>query len=181
MRNVKIQTSNCMKKAEFEALGYTVVSGEIPEVMGTPDEVILHKARLADPFVAVEDTYIVMDGKPIVDWKTSFLDYYPEMDGKCFEWMVRIAYNDGEKIHVFDGSLKCRFDLGDIVPVSANFDDYARVQVFFDGCYVSEAKEHKDWFSINPRSRALYNMTWNESSLTVPLSILKDWEGEYQP
>ncbi len=179
LRKLTFMSSSELKRTEFSRSGLQVIEGEVPEVMGTPDEVIIHKAKAVPAMTLVEDTYVELDGEPIVDWKTSW-DQYKDIDQKDFTWKVRLAYHDGTNIFVYDGELLCFFDLSEVNPTSANFDTYARLKFFMDSAFIADAKEANNWHGICPRARAIYNLTWNETTLTVPLALVKDWEGEYQ-
>lgn len=178
LQKIKVLTSNPYKTKEFEALGLTVVAGDVKEVQGTPDEVILHKCMEVEPFTVVEDTITVIDKKPIVDWKTSFAEH--AVDGKNFEWQVRLAYRDESKIYVFEGSHPLVFALPDgRVPTTPHFDDYAKS--YFDlNQTLEELKLTETWRGIDPRARALYNLTWHTPTLTVPVVAMTPWTGDYQ-
>lgn len=177
-QKIQVLTSNLYKKAEYQALGLRVIDGDVREVQGTPDEVILHKVMSVDPYTVVEDTITVIDNIPIVDWKYTFADY--AQDGKDFVWQVRLAYRDEDKIYVFNGQCSCKFYLPDeSVPTTPHFDSYTKIPAFSD-LTLEELKKTDNWGGIDPRARALYELTWHSPTLTVPISMMKPWDGEYQ-
>lgn len=179
LQKIKVLTSNPYKRKEFEAQGLAVIDGDVREVQGTPNEVILYKALAVEPFTVVEDTITVIDKQPIVDWKTSFAEH--AVDGKDFTWQVRLAFRDESKVYVFEGEQRLQFFLPDgRVPTTPHFDDYCKCGWFEPELTLEELKQTDKWRGIDPRARALYNLTWHTPTLTVPTVTLKPWTGEYQ-
>lgn len=181
LKKIKMMTSNPFKTKEFKAMGLTVIPGDIREVQGTPEEVAIHKALAVEPFVVVEDTIVYINGQPIVDWKFTFAEH--AQDGLEFDWHVNLSYHDSKNVYVYNGVLNCEFVLPDgRVPTEPHFDDYARLGHFvnLDDRLLEEIKKEKMWSAIDPRARALYNLTWDNSTTKVPVHLINPWTGEYQ-
>lgn len=179
MQKLKFMTSNVHKNREYSAMGLVVIDGDIDEVQGTPDEVIIHKALGTKAFTVVEDTIVVINGEPIVDWKYTYADH--AKDKGEFTWQVRLAFHDGYRMYVYTGEIECIFELPDgRVPTAPHFDDYSSLKTLYQDELLEDLKKSDKWASVDPRSRAVYNLTWDNTDLIVPLEIIQPWDGEYQ-
>lgn len=181
LQKITMMTSNPFKTKEFTEMGLHVIPGDIREVQGTPEEVSIHKALAVDPFVVVEDTIVYIDGKPIVDWKFSFAEH--AKDGLIFDWHVNLSYHDGVHVMVYNGVINCKFVLPNgRVPTNPHFDDYSMLGLFstLDDRLLEDVKQTDNWANIDPRARALYNLTWDQSTSKTPIRLVSEWTGEYQ-
>lgn len=190
---MKIATSNPKKVAEFkEILGDSITSvkgQDLPEVKGTIDEVILHKAKDAGTDLIVEDTILARidaDGniiEEIVDirWKLDVL-----IEGESIRWITSLGYNDGETITVYRGEID-----GVITKQRGSegfaFDPYFVPTEFAyrigDAKYPVtladfDALGRKKEFSA--RFKALMNLKNGTFIFKTPISDILPWEGEYQ-
>lgn len=181
LQKIKMLTSNVFKTAEYKAMGLTVIHGDIDEVLGTPEEVSIHKALAVDEYVVVEDTIVYIDGEPIVDWKYTFADH--AVDKKPFVWHVNLSYHDNKHVFVFNGTIDCVFVLPDgRIPTSPHFDDYSALDKFANYApgLLEDVKKTTAWAGIDPRAKALYQLTWNNSVVKVPVHLVQEWTGDYQ-
>lgn len=97
LKDFVIVTSNAQKIAEYQRFAgneLRVAPGEdLPEVLGTPDEIILHKALLAGEGRMVEDAIMWIDGEAHVDvkWKIPALLRGEYPIGAKLVWEVRLG------------------------------------------------------------------------------------------
>lgn len=181
LQKITMMTSNPFKTKEFKEMGLTVIPGDIREVQGTPKEVSIHKALAVDPFIVVEDTIVYINNQPIVDWKFSFAEH--AKDGIAFDWHVNLSYHDGKHVMLYNGVINCEFVLPDNrVPTTPHFDDYAKLGMFrnIDDRLLEEVKKTDNWPNIDPRARALYNLTWDQSESKTLIGSVAEWTGDYQ-
>jgi inosine/xanthosine triphosphate pyrophosphatase family protein len=97
LKDFVIVTSNALKISEYQRFAgpdLQLARGEdLPEVLGTPDEIIIHKALLAGEGRMVEDAIMWIDGEAHVDvkWKIPALlrGEYPL--GAKLVWEVRLG------------------------------------------------------------------------------------------
>ncbi len=82
---LSLVTSTKNKLAEYRSFGLdnlAIAEGvDLPEVAGSPDEVIIHKAIAAGEGRIVEDTVLFIDHRPVVDIRWQ-LDSLAELSAK---------------------------------------------------------------------------------------------------
>lgn len=96
-------SSNPKKLAEYRDFGLSISisrGDDLPEVDGSPEDVILHKSLAAGPGTLLEDTILEISGKPVIDirWKVGELD---ASEGAHATFVVSLALNDGFSIRVW--------------------------------------------------------------------------------
>lgn len=187
---LNVLTSSKQKTVEYSNLGIQAIAPKVdtPEVQGTPDEVILYKALQADEFVFVEDTVVVIDGKPIVDWKFTYKDHV--VPGKPFVWEVRLAYRKNG--YIYSCTEKMNLVFTDDEPTSPDFDAYSKMEYTTPDGYPTYKKSTDDELLVNwketsddytsegPRGQAVRRHRYELFDLVVPESIVKPWTGDMQ-
>ncbi len=185
MDRVKLITSNKFKAREYQIVLQAfnefldVTDIDLEEVDGTPEEVILHKAKQIPVGHIVEDAIITIDGLPVVDikWKIKELTSVQEN----VEFIVHIGYNDGEKIHVYRGAVA-----GKMLPYNdANYQSFG-----FDTCFVPVGSIRtlyeldkmglKNSESSSARYRAIKNFVNNRPIMSVDIVDIPEWTGNIQ-
>lgn len=187
---MKITTSNKNKIKEIKAFmpEIEIVSGEdIKEVQGTIEEVIVYKAISAGKDFIVEDTILKINGEEVVDirWKVDELK-----EGDIVEWITSLGYNDGEKIHVYEGKIEGYITTG------KNLEGFA-----FDPYFIPKElynlKEDDDNFLLNnktlteltelglkhlysARINALTQLKEKNIKNTFNINEIPVWTGSYQ-
>lgn len=184
-----ILTSSEQKIQEYKKMDLTAVKPvtELPEVVGTPDEVILYKTIGAAEFIFIEDTIVVIDGKPIVDWKFTYKDHV--VPGKPFVWEVRLAYRKNG--YIYSCTERANLVFTNETPTSPDFDAYSKPQystlnghpTYKPNTSDMLLVEHKNLGSYAdecPRRRALRRHKCELVDLVVPESVIGPWTGELQ-
>lgn len=181
-----VATSSEKKQDEFrEIIGAEDVSFldiDIDEVDGTPDEVIVYKVREVPENTLVEDSIVVIDGKPIVDWKFSYHKHV--VPGKAFTWEVRVAVREGGVIRVVKES--CDLVFTNEKPQTSDFDPYSQLpnepwltvqdMKRNDGAY--ESKWSKS--GHDPRYKAIQKLKSERFDYSIPENIIQPWNGLLQ-
>lgn len=173
-----LQTSNKDKIREFKRIfgnELEIQNGyDIKEVMGSMDEVILYKSLDAGKNIIVEDTILTIDGKEVVDIRWNQEDKLK--NAKKAQWIVSLAYNDGNTISVYRGIVN-----GIIVEPSINgfgFDPY----FLPDGSDITlsqlDKEGKKDLFSA--RVKALLNLKNDKAEFRKEIKDIPIWNGQYQ-
>lgn len=178
---LKLATSNENKIREFQKIVGNIIEvvkdRDLPEVKGTIDEVIIHKALDAGKDFVVEDTVLIVNGKEIVDirWKLNELK-----EGDEARWITSIGYNDGENIKIFRGTIdglitKRKGDEGFafdpfFVPIENNPNQFTLKELDVLG-----AKNN-----YSARNSALNDFTDNMFYDSINIENISEWKGEYQ-
>jgi len=147
---------------------------DLPEVNGTMDEVIVHKSIDAGKGMLVEDTILIIDGIEVVTIRWNQEDKMK--NAKTAQWVVSLAYNDGEKIFVYRGIIN-----GTIVsPVGTGFG--------FDPYFLPENSEltlaqldqrgKKEAYSA--RKLAVIKLQDKKPVIVSAIADIPTWIGDYQ-
>lgn len=174
-------TSNQNKINEFKTiLGDEVIiqkGMDKREVNGSKDEVILYKSIDAGKGFIVEDTILEVDNEEIVDIKYK-IKTFSKRNNKA-NWIVSIAYNDGESIHIYRGITAGKLIAVENIPNdSFGFDSYFVPNKTNKSLYeLSKIDKKQDYCA---RRTALNNLLNNLSMKSVLINEIPKWEGEYQ-
>jgi len=170
-------TSNKQKIKEITRIlpDVKIVSGsDLPEVLGTYLEVILHKSKDAGDGFVVEDTILEINGVEVVDIRYNQKDKLKNT--QKVTWRVSLGYNDGESIKIWTGITN-----GIIVEPNTEgygFDPY----ILPDGYDITVAEldreNRKD--EVSPRKKALLNLKHRQPDFEFKISDIPKWKGEYQ-
>lgn len=176
-------TSSKKKQDEFKLIesNSTFIDMDVREVMGNPDEVIMHKVLAVPEGAIVEDSIVVIDGKPIVDWKYTFKDHY--VPGKEFTWELRLAVVENGVIHTVTCSRDLVFVDGPVD--SPDFDPYANLRsnpLFRTIKDYKDCDDNKSWMDDShcPRQEALQLLRGEQFTYSIPVHVVQPWTGEYQ-
>lgn len=182
-----LRTSNPNKLAEFKRFDLPVrveLGTDLPEVDGSPVQVIMHKALAAGPWVVVEDTSLEVAGYDVgvnVRWlmddlKAKLAAEHPLNMGPEAKMRVMAAYHDGERMHVAEAQLRGCL-IGTPRGGGHSFDPH-----FIPGNMLSTLGELEDAGLkdlISPRKAALKKLL--EGNCThVAVSSIPEWTGAYQ-
>lgn len=181
-----LRTSNPNKLAEFQRYGLSIRAEQgpdLPEVAGTPTQVVMYKALAAGPWVLVEDTSLDVEGfdagvniRWVLDEITAKLAANPGIAGPKALWRVMLAYHDGDRMHVAQAELHGTL-IGSPRGGGHSFDPY-----FVPGKLISTLGELEDAGVkdlISPRCTAVKRLlAGNCSSFAV--SSIPEWTGAYQ-
>ncbi len=175
-------SSNPKKLAEFARYGLalTLRQGEdLPEVQGTPLEVAIHKAKLAGPGAVVEDTVLVVNGKPWVDikWTQDNLQNYV---GDPVRWLVTLAHNTGKDIHVFVGEVEGLIVCPSSVrPEAFGFDPFVAPRGW-GGQSLDDLEQQGKKDQVSARRRAVDALLLNAPEHVIRLDAVEEWKGDWQ-
>jgi len=173
-------TSNYKKLEEFRRIIPTIEArkgNDLPEVDGTPEEVVIYKAIQSGRDSVVEDTILNINGEDIVDikWKIDELKNYNGIPNAY--WSVILGYNDGENIRLYKGVTH-----GIINPCSKDdgygFDPYFIPLGSNKSFGLLEQEGLKDEFS--PRKKALLNLKNDNPYKILKIKEIPGWTGKYQ-
>ncbi len=178
-------TSNEKKLNEFNRFGLdlTIKKGlDLPEVLSDDEvEVICHKSKLAGEGTIVEDTTVMLHGKPMMDIKFR-LDELKQHDGEDIVWTTLLAKNTGRHIYIYRGVVVGRLEIPEIMPEKYfGFDPVFVPEYPKKASYtlaVLEEKGLKDAFSA--RKYAAENYKNEQRFLKIRLEDIGDWDGAYQ-
>ena len=172
-----LNTSNPNKMAEFRRLfdqyGVKLETSEIDlkEIIGTPEQVITHKASQLNKNVLVEDTSLDIDGEDVginIRW---LLDNLPKHINKKATWTVLLAYrSDDGMVHIYQGQVE-----GIIVSPKGKgfgFDPFFKPK----SSQKTLAESKPDQF--NARSIAVDNLMKKIQLKSLPPII--EWDGPWQ-
>ena len=189
---MKLYTSNQKKIREFQRFGLEdieVLSGpDLPEVKGTAEQVILYKTLAAaratnSDDLVVEDTILAEKHEngaleEIVDirWKIKELGEKPNTP---ILWRTSLGYLKDGIISIFVGEVWCHVTIPETIPEDAfAFDPYLIPEGYDKTFYELNQEGRKD--EISPRKKAIDHLVAGESTLTVRISELPEWQGEFQ-
>lgn len=177
-----IVTSNQQKIAEyarFAGQDLKVSPGpDLPEVLGTPDEIIIHKALMAGEGKMVEDAIMWIDGEVHVDvkWKIPALlaGEYPL--GVGLIWEVRLAVLHEGAVYAYLGQttgILQAFDvegmgMDPVFKVDGHDKTLARLAI----------EGTKD--SVSARRHAAVNVFQGNPYLVVAQADVQKWTGPWQ-
>lgn len=176
---LKLVTSNKNKLAEYRGFGLTnlgIHEGvDLPEVDGTPDEVVIHKAIAAGEGNIVEDTILVVDGKPVVDIRWQ-LDALNSWLGKSARWEVRLGLLMNDEVRIFHGAVE-----GRLVRPSGEgfgFDPFFEVEGVSKTLAELSAAGLKVDYSA--RRIAVDNLVSGKHLVLLRRGEIPEWTGRYQ-
>lgn len=179
---LKIVSSNKTKIAEYSRISQNrieVVPGsDLPEIVGTPDQIALYKALEAGPGLVVEDSILVVDGTPMIDikWRLKELRERAQRETCKLVWEVRLAYLKDGVIKVFLGSLEGQLRPYDVA--GNGYDPIFNVQGVGQSLARLEIRGLKDQYSA--RARAFKHLLSDVPHIEIPASELPAWAGAYQ-
>ena len=176
-------TSNENKLKEYKSFGLPIHKIEkgkdLPEVDGTPLEVVIHKAKDAGTKRIIEDTSFHVKGKDIginIRW---LLKEIPKLAGSEATWQVLIGLNDGEEIKIYEGIVK-----GILVKPSYKVDETKSFgfDPFFkpNGSDKTLEELGKDKVKYSSRKIAITNLLKDKHIHKIKLSKIPVWKGKYQ-
>lgn len=142
---------------------------DLKEIDAEPLTVVVHKASAIGQKILVEDTSLDIEGADVginVKW---LLDTLPEHAGKKALWRVLLAYRDGDKVYVYQGTVS-----GTIVKPRGS-GGFGFDPVFLpDGSQKTLAEEKPD--SVNARYYAVNAFIENKPFQVVP--AIDHWHGK---
>lgn len=177
-----IVTSNAQKIAEYARFAgpqLKVAPGpDLPEIMGTPDEIIVHKALMAGEGRMVEDAIMWIDGEVHVDvkWKIPALLAGEYPSGVGLLWEVRLAVLHKGVVYAYLGQTKGTLQAFDVDGMGMDpvfkVDGYNRTlaQLALDG--------EKD--EVSARRLAAVNVFEGKPYLTLQQCDIAEWKGPWQ-
>jgi inosine/xanthosine triphosphate pyrophosphatase family protein len=180
--DLKIVSSNKTKIAEYRRLSANVIDVQpgidLPEVLGTPDQIALYKALEAGPGLVVEDSILVVDGEPMIDikWRLGELKERAQRESCDLVWEVRLAYVKDGLVKVFLGTLEGRLRPFDVA--GSGYDPIFNVVGVGQSLAMLEQRGLKDQYSA--RARAFKTLLVDKPHLAVPVGDLPAWSGDYQ-
>ncbi len=176
---LRLVSSNPRKLLEFKSFGIPDLEIEqgrdLAEVLGTPDEVIVHKAIAAGPNRIVEDSILMVGGEPIVDARYR-IGEVDEWAGKDGIWEVRIGVNLDGKVLVFKGDVSGEFgpSRGD----GEDYDPYFHVPA--EGKTLAELNAEGRKAEFSARYRAIQALVDGEVHRDFDIDQVPEWQGAYQ-
>ncbi|CAH7341126.1 conserved hypothetical protein [Vibrio chagasii] len=180
---LKLVTSNEFKIKEFKRFGLDVEitkGADLPEVLGTPLEVVTYKALDAGVDCMVEDTILTINGKEVVDIKAR-IDELTNLSDASAVWTTSVAVNTGTKVITAYACTVGKIGIPAIPTVgSFGFDAYFYPDNANDlSLHQLELNGTKDDFSARKRCIEVF-MTGSEGYKETALSDIPKWTGEYQ-
>lgn len=144
---------------------------DLPEIEGTPVEVVANKAAAAGEGVLIEDTSLDIEGQEVgvnVRW---LLDNLDSMAGSKCVWRVLMGIMEGESVKVYRGEVQ-----GTIVPPrgEGGFGFDPVVQPDGSDKTLAEAKPDE----VSARYLALQNVIANKIDVETP--PIREWPGKWQ-
>ena len=175
-----LMTSNAEKLAEFARFGIAGLSfaegPDIEEVDGTPDEVVVHKSIASGAMTIVEDSIVLIEGRPMVDirWK---LDELAHLVGMSIDFEVRLGVNDGTAVCVFLGRTSGRI----VMPRGRDgfgFDPFFEVDDL--GLTLAELASDGMKDASSPRFAAVRQLLCWQPEFTTSIAEVPVWRGPMQ-
>jgi inosine/xanthosine triphosphate pyrophosphatase family protein len=172
-------TSNLNKLEEYRSFGLpdlAIAEGaDLPEVDGSPDDVVIYKALAAGEGRIVEDTILAIDGRPVVDirWQLAALE---EQIGLPVRWDVRLGLLMDEFVHVYKASL-------DGVLVSPGGDGFGFDPFFCvkgEGLTLAELAAEGRKSDFSARKRAIERLVSGTPDILLNARDIPEWSGAFQ-
>lgn len=183
INELRLVTSNEKKLNEYNSFSNTgklqILKGkDLPEVESPdPSTVILYKSISAGDKTVVEDTSFVVDGADVGTNVRWLLDSISTYEGAKAEWIVKLAVNVNEEIHVYDGRIKGVITSGN-VNEGFGFDPIFIPDGENKTLSVLSKEGRKDDFSA--RKIAFNNMLLNKEPIVYQIKDVPEWTGKYQ-
>jgi inosine/xanthosine triphosphate pyrophosphatase family protein len=184
-KNLFISTSNPRKLAEFKRFGLSVearMGEDLPEVQGTPEEVIIYKALAAGENVLVEDTSLDIEGFDAgvnIRWVMESVKKTAALNGSLTVpalWRVLIAVQQNGVLYVAKAEVP-GVVTGEPRGTGFGFDTYFIPDGYTQTLGELEELGQKD--GISARRSALLNLM-NGACLMTAVSSIREWTGSYQ-
>lgn len=181
---MKLVTSNLSKLAEYKRFGLTIEAEkglDLPEVMGTPEEVITHKAIKAGEELLVEDTILIIDGKEVVDIKMRLNELHNYPDGISAQWMVSLGVVSNGLLKTCSATIRGTLK----TPVTNPFAAFGFDAHFFPddeptkSLHLLELEGRKDEFSARKRCIEEF-ISKNGNYKEADVTLIPEWTGDYQ-
>lgn len=177
--NFSLVTSNRNKLAEYRAFGLpdlTLAEGlDLPEVDGSPDDVILYKALAAGEGKIVEDTVLYVDGRPVVDIRWQ-LDSLVAVDGKTARWDVRLGILHEGVVRVFVASVDGKI----VKPRGEGFGFDPFFEVVNTQLTLAELAAAGCKTDHSARKLAVDNLLMDAPVIRLKQSDIPEWSGGFQ-
>ena len=177
-----IVTSNANKIREYQRIAgdkLTTEPGEdLPEILGTPDEIIIHKAIMAGEGRMVEDAIVWINGEAHVDvkWKIDAMLRGDYPLGSELTWEVRLAVVHQGVVYAYLGQTVGTLSKPE--GVGFGIDPVIKVQGIGKTLAQLDEEGIKDDFSA--RCFAAQKVLNEAPYLSVKVSEVKPWEGQWQ-
>jgi inosine/xanthosine triphosphate pyrophosphatase family protein len=180
--NLRLVSSNQRKLAEFRELGLPMavaIGQDLPEVDGTPDEVILHKSVAAGAGTLIEDTVLEIDGVPVVDirWRLGGLD---RSEGSRAAFVVSLAMNDGNTVRVWRGRTEGVLRSPETIPPGTFGFDPFFLPDGADGLTLHDLVLQGRKTAFSARARAVTFLLTEPPLTECPLEAVETWTGSWQ-
>lgn len=189
---IQFISSNKNKIAEIKSFykDIQVKEGEdIKEVLGTIDEVIIHKSIAVGKNSLIEDTILEINDKEVVDIKYKMHEL---SEGDKSKWITSFAYNDGEYIKIYRGEIKgfiCKEGKGEgfgfdpyFIPEELNKESMYDMDINYDIQGLTLAQLNKLNFKkfFNARRNAFFNFLQDNFIYKIKIEDVPAWNGKYQ-
>lgn len=177
--SLRLVSSNPRKLTEFAAFGIDrliIEEGrDLAEVLGTPDEVIVHKAIAAGPNRIVEDSILIVGGETIVDarYRIKEVDAWAGCKGV---WEVRFGVNADGKVLVYKGAVSGVF--GPSHGDGQDYDPYFHIPG--EGKSLAELNAEGRKAEFSARYRAIQALVQGTLSKSFTIENVPCWTGAYQ-
>lgn len=179
--NIKVSTSNKLKLKEYKDmnLDFEVVHGkDLKEVKADALTVAIYKAIDAGENTLVEDTFLKVNGKEIVDIRWKF-DEILKMVNPTIEWIVNLSILDNNNIYIYTGSVYCELVESDFDPFGPHaFDPFLKPKNSNKTFYELSIEGIKKNYA--PRNIAVNNLLKENYVLKKSILDVKKWTGDYQ-
>ncbi|WP_410951724.1 non-canonical purine NTP pyrophosphatase [Pseudomonas sp. S1(2024)] len=182
LEGLKIVSSNKTKINEYRRLSGNTIEvqpgTDLPEILGTPDQIALYKALEAGEGLIVEDSILVVDGEPLIDikWRLEELTQRAQHEPCKLVWEVRLAYLRDGLVKVFLGTLEGRLRPWDVA--GSGYDPIFNVLGVGQSLARLEIRGLKDQYSA--RARAFKALLADQHHISIDQSALPAWTGAYQ-
>jgi inosine/xanthosine triphosphate pyrophosphatase family protein len=177
--SLRLVSSNPRKLREFAAFGIDdliIEEGrDLAEVLGTPDQVIVHKAIAAGADRIVEDSILIVGDQTIVDarYRIGEVDTWAGIDAV---WEVRIGVNIDGKVLVYKGAVSGMF--GPARGEGQDYDPYFHIPN--EGKSLAELNSEGRKADFSARFRAIQALVRNDAYASFRVADISDWAGAYQ-
>lgn len=179
LSGLKLVTSNQRKLEEIRSFGIEGLEIEagrdLPEVDGTPDEIIFYKALEAGRNRIVEDSVMYVDGAPMIDarWRIGDAENWA---GKQARWESRFGINRVDVIEIYFGAVDGIYTTPRVL--IGEYDPYFLIPE--EGKTLSELAVEGRKEPYSARKRAADNLCAGNTHLVSRTTDLALWTGAFQ-
>jgi XTP/dITP diphosphohydrolase len=173
----KLNTSNPGKFEEFERLfakyGSILETShvDLKEIEADPITVVAHKASQLGENIIVEDTSLDIEGASVGIHIRWLLDHLSEYTGRNAEWVVLLAFRQGDQIYIYKGSVS------GIIVLPRGTKGFGFDPIFCpNGSTKTLAESKPDLY--NARAKAIESLLKGDIWTQSP--IIENWEGSWQ-